>query len=161
MRHSAAFTMIELMIVIAIIAIIAAIAIPGLLSARKAANETAAIGALKTIHSAQALFRDGDKDGDGADYGTLTELTSAGYLLDPALADGNKQGYRFETGSCTDAGGQGAALYIIANPMAAGSSGDRSFCTGTSGVIYFTSTPIAGAPLTTTGKLPAGVLPLR
>ena len=73
------FTLIELMIVIAIIAIIAAIAIPNLIEARKNGNETAAIGALKTLGSAQALFRESDKENDGnLDYGTLSELASLG-----------------------------------------------------------------------------------
>ena len=53
------FTLIELMIVIAIIAIIAAIAIPNLIEARKGSNEAAAIGAMRTLTTAQALFREG------------------------------------------------------------------------------------------------------
>ncbi len=64
------FTLIELMIVIAIIAIIAAIAIPNLLSARLNANETSAISTLRNVSSAQAQFQasakaDVDHDGSG------------------------------------------------------------------------------------------------
>jgi prepilin-type N-terminal cleavage/methylation domain-containing protein len=58
------FTLIELMIVIAIIAIIAAIAIPGLLSSQRASNERNASTSLKTITSAQADFRSNDRDGN-------------------------------------------------------------------------------------------------
>ncbi len=58
------FTLIELMIVIAIIAIIAAIAIPGLLAAQRAANERNASASLKTITTAQADFRANDRDGN-------------------------------------------------------------------------------------------------
>jgi prepilin-type N-terminal cleavage/methylation domain-containing protein len=58
------FTLIELMIVIAIIAIIAAIAIPGLLQSQRAANERSASTSLKTITSAQADFRANDRDGN-------------------------------------------------------------------------------------------------
>ena len=66
------FTLIELMIVVAIIAIIAAIAIPSLLRSRIAANETAAMGALKQMTSHEAAFRQVDSDGNGVkDYWTL------------------------------------------------------------------------------------------
>jgi prepilin-type N-terminal cleavage/methylation domain-containing protein len=73
------FTLIELMIVIAIIAIIAAIAIPGLLRARMSANEGSASASLRSLASAEASFAkansvDQDNDGQG-EYGTLNELT--------------------------------------------------------------------------------------
>ena len=90
------FTLIELMIVIAIIAIIAAIAIPNLIQARKHGNEASAIGALKTIGTSEAIFREGDKERDGnLDYGMLSELGSTG-LVDAVLGAGTKQGYIFQ-----------------------------------------------------------------
>jgi prepilin-type N-terminal cleavage/methylation domain-containing protein len=61
---SRGFTLIELMIVIAIIAIIAAIAIPGLLSSQRASNERNASTSLKTLTSAEADFRSNDRDGN-------------------------------------------------------------------------------------------------
>jgi|SRR5690349_17379862 len=77
-QKNAGFTLIELMIVVAIIAIIAAVAIPKLISARLAANEAAAIATLRTISTAQAAFRSTscvDTDGDGAgEHGYLAEL---------------------------------------------------------------------------------------
>src|SRR5262245_17620163 len=90
------------MIVIAIIAIIAAIAIPNLIEARKASNEAAAIGAMRTLTTAQALFREGDKDKDTIlDYsdalgpqGTAGTLSNVG-LVDGVLGSGTKQGYLF------------------------------------------------------------------
>ena len=75
------FTLIELMIVVAIIAIIAAIAIPRLMSARLSANEAAAISTLRSITSAQAQLQSSaaiDSDADGAgEYGYFGELSGA------------------------------------------------------------------------------------
>lgn len=132
-----AFTLIELMIVIAIIAIIAAIAIPNLIEARKHGNEAAAIGALKTIGTSQSLFREGDKDGDTTlDYGTITELSNQS-LIDQVLGGGTKQGYTFDVsyGSSTSE----FLWYGIANPAVVGTTGDRYFATNHEGVTYYTT----------------------
>ena len=78
-KKETGFTLIELMIVIAIIAIIAAIAIPNLLSARLNSNETAAIATLRNIISAQSQFQStarADENNNGVgEYGTFGELS--------------------------------------------------------------------------------------
>ncbi len=78
-RRQSGFTIIELIIVVVLIAILSMIAIPNMLSARIAANETSAIASLRTMSSAQMQFQvaaraDVDNDGTG-EFGTLSELS--------------------------------------------------------------------------------------
>ena len=151
------FTLIELMIVIAIIAIIAAIAIPNLIEARKHGNEAAAIGALKTTNSAETLYREGDKDQNATlDYGTIQQLSNT-TLIDGVLGSGKKQGYVFNinpSGTTTE-----FLWFANANPAAPTSTGDRYFCTNHAGVIYYTNA--ASVPINTSNcSIPTTVLPV-
>jgi len=85
------FTLVEIMIVVAIIALLAAIAIPNLLRARVSAQEAAAAAALHTVAAAEIQYR-----ATNASYATLAQLGAATPpYIDATLAGGAKQGYNF------------------------------------------------------------------
>jgi prepilin-type N-terminal cleavage/methylation domain-containing protein len=90
------FSLIELMIVVAIIGIVAAIAVPYLEQARQAAKSASAVTSLRTINSAQASFRAAN-----GRYGTLAELGTEKLIADPSLSAGEKSGYTFDIPTST------------------------------------------------------------
>jgi len=84
------FSLIELLIVVAIIGIIAAIAVPYLEQARQASKSASAVNSMRTINSSEAAFHSST-----GEYGTLTQLGSANYIADSSLAGGRKSDYTF------------------------------------------------------------------
>jgi prepilin-type N-terminal cleavage/methylation domain-containing protein len=146
------FSLIELLIVVAIILIIAAIAIPNLLRSKMAANEASAVGSLRTLNTACVTFSTTyggypaslvTMGGEGTS--ALPTSTSA-ELIDNVLQTGIKTGYSFSfSAAAADSAGNVDSYIINAAPITPGVTGIRYFYTDQTGVIRANS---AGAAAT-------------
>jgi type IV pilus assembly protein PilA len=141
------FSLIELLIVVAIILIIAAIAIPNLLRSRMAANEASAVGSVRTINTSAVTY---SSTYPNAGYpATLAALGPGGVtcagatstnscLIDNVLATGTKSGYTFTWAG--DGNTPSVGYTVKGTPVTVGTTGQRQFCSDQSGVIRYDPT---------------------
>lgn len=163
------FSLIELLIVVAIILIIAAIAIPNLLRSRIAANESATVASLRTLITAQITYT-----GQYPQVGYASTLAALGPaagppdqtqadVIDASLATGLKSGYGYQSTAATDnctspdaaftnfiATGLNMTFEIYACPMVQNRTGIRNFCTSDAGLIRQGANPSTACGLTST-----------
>lgn len=142
MKKQQGFTLIELLIVVAIIAIIAAIAVPNLLQARMAANETSAIASLRTIGSAQVNY----SAENNQEFGLINDLVRERYL--DARFTGAVNGYAFGEVGALDVTTQESGIIGVfttgiqgftAAPITLNSTGRYCYAIGTDMVVRFSS----------------------
>jgi type IV pilus assembly protein PilA len=148
--HKNGFSLIELLIVVAVILIIAAIAIPNLVRSKMAANEASAVGSLRTINTASVSYASTYDIGYPAALSDLSPsslpTSTAADLIDEVLATGIKSGYTFSYApGPAGTGGEITTYSITANPVAPGSSGQRGFFTDQSLVIRANATGTASS----------------
>lgn len=150
MRKQEGFSLIELLIVVAIILIIAAIAIPNLLRARMAANESSAVASVRTVTTGEITYETAYPtvgyapallNLGGALGAACVPSSTTACVIDSVLANnGNpagsgKSGYSFTSGTGTVAGGLNVGYTILAVPAQINQTGIRAFCAEEDAVI--------------------------
>jgi type IV pilus assembly protein PilA len=139
MKKQKGFSLIELLIVVAIILIIAAIAIPNLMRSKMAANEASAVASVRTLNTASTTYSSTYGIGFPAGLANLAPAAAAtaaaADLIDNVLATGTKSGYNFTLTPLAAVGGVVPGYSINSNPVKQDTTGIRYFFSDQSAVI--------------------------
>jgi|SRR5436190_1549535 len=150
--HERGFSLIELLIVVAIILIVAAIAIPSLLRAKIAANESSAVASLRTVTTAETTYSSSWGSGYAATLANLGGANPCGVataasacIIDSGLsvAPFSKSGYTFVAVGNTPVLGVNNGFETNATPNVVDITGKRAFCSDQSGVLRANTTGVA------------------
>ncbi len=142
-KRQKGFSLIELLIVVAIILVIAAIAIPNLMRSRQSANEASAVNSVRTLTSAEVMYAavypqvgyTCNLTDMGPYVGAPSEVAAG--LIDGVLASGQKASYAFTLGNCN--GNPATTFFVTGAPV--GGGGVRKFCSSQPGVIHYDPGP--------------------
>ena len=152
-RHEEGFSLIELLIVVAIILVIAAMAIPSLIRSRIAANQASAIQSLRVLGTSEVTYAAIYGNGYSATYADLgpppngqVASASAAGLIDNLLVTGIKSGYVFTyTPTLLDATGRYNGYVILADPQGVGITGIDYYYEDETHLIRMNATTQAGS----------------
>ncbi len=151
-RRTNGFTLMELLIVMAIIAILMLIAIPTMGNMKRYANETSAIQSIRAINMAESQYDSTyptlgyacSLPALGGDPHSGVPSATSAQMLDQGLATGVKSGYQFTIGNCTkntaNGGDRVTGYTLLAQPQTVGQTGNRTFCSDQFGTIKFDPT---------------------
>ena len=155
-RKQKGFSLIELLIAVAIILVIAAVAVPNLLRSRMSANEASAVASLRTIITSEIVYASTYTVGFAANLTSLSDggapanclppavpSSTSACILDPSVASGTKSGYIF-TYVASGNGGTTGSFTLNADPLNVG-SGQRHFYTDDTDVLRVNNSAVASA----------------